>query len=428
MKRFFSFIIKQSVAVVLIVLLVLGFGVWSTINMSVNLLPDINVPVVCVQTIYPGANASSVEQDVTIKVEDGVGSISGITEVRSHSYDNLSAVILSFDYGTDTSEKKNDILSKLSSLSLPDGVSISVYDLDLNATALATISVTSKKGLDDAYDKSKELATAFSAIDGVESVELKGGADYAYTVKPFGGLELICPLIVQAFSYGALDIPLGSIKDNGTDVQIRNNSDIKSKQDIEDMPLTLPESVVKLMFKLRKGLADAIYENTGMVLDTSVAMGIILNPEYMAQIRAGLAENELVKDLNISDGLIAFILLNTFPESGDMVVKVNQIATVQRTASYNSYAYYSDGEVKLADGKGIIIEVYKSNGANSSAVVKEVKKIYSEISLTQGYVASINLLDDQSEFISDSISNVLISMLIGGVLAILIIYVFLKKV
>ena len=61
MKRFISFIIKQSVAVTLIVLLVLGLGVWSTVNMSVNLLPDINVPIICLQTFYPGANATSVE-------------------------------------------------------------------------------------------------------------------------------------------------------------------------------------------------------------------------------------------------------------------------------------------------------------------------------------------------------------------------------
>ena len=420
MKRFFSFVIKQSVAVILIVLLVLGLGVWSTINMSVNLLPDINVPIVCVQTIYPGANAASVESDVTIKVEDGVGSISGITKVESHSYDNLSAVILSFDYGTDTAGKKTDISAKLSSLGLPDGVSISVYDVDLNATALATVSVTSREGVDDAYIKGKELAAAFSAIDGVESVGIKGGAEYAYTVKPFVGLELICPLIVQAFSYGALDIPLGNITDNGTDVQIRNNSDIKSVEDIENMPLTLPAEFVNVMY----GIRAMIEMKAGMPIPTALAPLILASEQYMAMIRQGLAEN----GLTASDGLIKFILSNEFVQDGNMVVSVKEIATAELVSSYNSYAYYSDGEIKIADGEGIVIEVYKSNGANSSAVVKDVKKVYSSISSAEGYSASIHLLDDQSEFISDSISNVLVSMLIGGVLAIIIIFVFLKKV
>ena len=404
MKKFFSFVIKQSVAICLIVLLVLGLGVWSTINMSVNLLPDINVPIVCVQTIYPGANAASVERDVTIKVEDGVGSISGITNVTSHSYDNLSAVILSFDYGTDTSEKKTDISSKLSALELPDGVSISVYDVDLNATALATVSVTSEKGVDEAYVRAKELASSFSAIDGVESVGLKGGAEYSYTVKPYTGLELACPLIVQAFSYGALDIPLGNITDNGTDVQIRNNSDIKSVDDILNMPITLPEEFKQTL----KTFAEQL-EGFGMV-----------NPPY-SDLMLSLIEKQT--GIKVSNELISLILsLN----EETVTVPVKAIATVELTASYNSYAYYCDGEIKLAEG--IVIEVYKSNGANSSAVVKEVKKVYSSISSEAGYTASIHLLDDQSEFISDSISNVLVSMVIGGVLAIAIIFVFLKKV
>ena len=97
MKKFFSFIIRQSVAIILLVVFVLGFGVFSTLKMSVNLLPDIKVPMVCVQVIYPGANASSVEKDVTVNLEEGLSSLGGVTGVQSYSYDNLSAVVLSFD-------------------------------------------------------------------------------------------------------------------------------------------------------------------------------------------------------------------------------------------------------------------------------------------------------------------------------------------
>lgn len=68
MKKFFSFIIKQSVAIVLAVIFIIAFGVYSTVQMPINLLPDINVPMVCVQAIYPGANAQTVEDDVTGKI------------------------------------------------------------------------------------------------------------------------------------------------------------------------------------------------------------------------------------------------------------------------------------------------------------------------------------------------------------------------
>lgn len=412
MKRFCSFVIKQSVAIVLIVLFVLGFGVYSTLNMSINLLPDINVPIVCVQVIYPGASAASVETDVTKKLEEGVGSISGITNIDSYSYDNLSAVVLSFDYGTDTSEKKGDILNKLNSLSLPDGVSSSVYDLDLNSSALAVLSVTSENGLDDAYVKSKELAAKLSAIDGVESVGIKGGAEYSYTIKPYGGLELICPLIVQAFSYGGLDLPLGNVTDNGADVQIRNNSDVKSVDDILNMPIALPASLITVF--------NAITEQVSILGEPPFDEG-------------KLSLIKTFSGLNVSNELLKFIAESDFTKlsvnsDGEQVyvTKVGDIAAVEKTASYNSYAYYYGGGVNIASG--IIVQVYKSNGANSSAVVEEVKSCFNELSSAQGYSAKISLLDDQSQFISDSISNVLVSMLIGGCLAILIIFLFLKKV
>lgn len=421
MRKFFAFIIRQSVAVVLITLFILGFGVYSTVNMSVNLLPDINIPVVCVQVVYAGANASTVEKDVTEKVEDGLSSLGGVTDVMSYSYDNLSAVVLYFDYDSDTGAKKNEIQSKLSSVKLPDGVTTSVYDLDLNADALAVLSLTSDKGLEDAHARAKELAVKLSAIDGVESVEIKGGAENAYLIQPFGGLELISPLLVEAYSYGALDLPLGTVDENGG-VQIKNESDVTSVDDIKNTPVTLPESVVALLSGIRAG----IEAGAGRKIPVSLAPVVISNKTYMAQIKAGLAANETTANLNISDDLIKFILKHEFPESGTMTVKVKDIANITLTPSYGSYAYYFDGGVHISEG--IVINIYKSNGANSSKVVKQVKSVYKEVSAEEGYSAEINLLDDQSEFISDSVINVLVSMLIGGVLAIIIIFLFLKKV
>ncbi|MCH5148775.1 MAG: efflux RND transporter permease subunit [Clostridiales bacterium] len=675
MKKFFSTIIKQKVAIILAVVFIIAFGIFSTLQMPINLLPDINVPMVCVQIIYPGANASSVEKDVTKKVEDGLSSISGVTGVNSYSYDNLSAVVLSFDYGTDTNGKKSDISSKLDGLDLPDGITRSVYDIDLNAEALAVLSITSSEGggdeekLKNAYLSAEELASKIRAIDGVESVELKGGAQTSYVIRPYGGLELIAPLIVQAFSYGELDIPLGNISSSGGNIQIRNNSDIKSEDDIKNMPVALPSSIVTLLTSVKSimryyenstagelqtlsddldgGVLDVLQQIGEMTADdlgriaelrtymniaenftadqltyfktsrfyndiyeavtnapeeedgertpktneelqdiveelkdryplfsqyltvdmlkivsenklgeiiafrewleqteeyrTANANGeyygfidrdyvklardmgvygeevgddeilkevdfakktsaagltqiadkkrdaeekgeeydptdgecallftgtelsaehpIIMSPTFIAFVRspnyAGNMETladmrgedeelsseqfyEIYSNLDLSgvfgfklsEELFGFILNSDFTNlnpNGEFVTRVTDIAEIGKEDEFTSYVYFGNGKAEII--KGVILEVYKSNGANSSAVVEEVKSIYSSF-LKQEEVSgtAIKLLDDQSEFISDSISNVLISMLIGGALAVLVIFVFLKKV
>lgn len=677
MKKFFSTIIKQKVAIILAVVFIIAFGIFSTLQMPINLLPDINVPMVCVQIIYPGANASSVEKDITQKVEEGLSSISGVTGINSYSYDNLSAVVLSFDYGTDTDGKKADISNKLDGLDLPDGITRSVYDIDLNAEALAVLSITSnasedeEENLKNAYISARALADKIRAVDGVESVEIKGGAQTALVIKPYGGLELIAPLIVQAFSYGELDIPLGNIFSDGSNIQIRNNSDIAKYEDIEEMPVALPSSIVTLLTSVKSMMR--YYENTnaeelqtlkddldGGVLDIlqkldeksedelekiaelrtymniaenftaqqlngfktsrfysdiyeavtdapaeeggertlksdeelqelvdglqdryplfaqyltvdmlkvvgenklddiiafrewlentedyktangngeyyefkdedyiklardtglyeeecpdgeilkevdfakktssagltriankkrdaeekgekydptdeecallftgtklSAEHPVIMSPTFMAFVRNGdtyesnmqaliekreqfdeeITAEEFgeiysaldlsgIFEFKLSTELFGFILDSDFTNlnpNGEFVARVVDIADIEPAPEFTSYVYFGGGSAKIV--KGVIIEVYKSNGANSSAVVDEVKQIYSSFLKSQGLSGTaIKLLDDQSEFISDSISNVLVSMLIGGALAVLVIFVFLKKV
>lgn len=418
MKRFFSFIIRQSVAIILIVLLVLGFGVFSALKMDINLLPDINVPIVCAQVVYPGANASSVESDVTEKLEGGLGSISGITDIESYSYDNLSAVVLSFDYGTDTNEKKNDIQSKINSLDLPDGVTTSVYNLDLNGDALAVLSVVSKDGADAAYAKARKLSEDIAAIEGVESVEVKGGASYSYKVQPYGGFELLSPLLVQTFSYGALNIPLGNISSSGTNVQIRNDTTITSVDDIKNSPIVLDASV------------SAMLKNVKTTLATLAATV----PHLIGTYPHSAAELANIKSLTgvafTNESLKVLYNLDSYPKvtnangETEILVKVKDVATVKEDAAYTSYAYYKDGGVDMC--AGIIIEVYKSNGANSSSVVDKVKDTYKGVTDSDGI--TVTLLDDSSSFISDSISNVLVSMLVGGALAVVVIFLFLKRI
>lgn len=635
----------------LAVVFVLAFGVYATIQMPINLLPDINVPMVCVQTIYPGANAQTVEEEVTAKIEEALSSIGGSTSVESYSYDNLSAVVIAFDYGTDTGEKQTDIVNKLSAIGLPDDATTDIYDIDLNAEALAVLSVTSKNGLERAYQSAQELSAKLSAIDGVESVEIKGGSEKVLAVRPYGGLELCAPLLVQAFSYGGLDIPLGDVKDVAGKVQIKNNSNITSAEDVRNMPVSLPNSIATMLSGVKQlgelyqsstveGLAelqtdldsgvvqtlgkldampanevenlarlktyitignvradylelityseyyslieeqvrdkndgelqeiseniaqeypvlpsDIIVELLKVVRDgklqsvidfrnsiengdpyyrmtdedcvelakevvytgeelpddevllervefvkntsavglsvlaankreaenegrayyptdaecvslfagtsLSVRHPIILSTSFMALIRsenfsfnmATLVEKrekfgdeidaneyfELYSALNLTGGsaialsreLIDFILvtdLTALSDSGDLVVSIKDIATVTEEKEYSSFVYFGGGMPEIIEGT--IIEIYKSNGANSSAVVNKVKSVYSQY-LSASSTADgirVELLDDQSQFISESISNVLISMLIGGVLAVLVIFVFLKKV
>ncbi len=418
MKKFFAFVTRQTVAVILAVAFIIGFGAFSAGSMAINLLPDINVPMVCVQIIYPGANAPSVESDITAPVEEGLSSLAGVEKVQSYSYDNLSAVVFSFGYGTDADDAKSEIQSKISAMDLPDTAQVSVYDIDLNAQALAVVSVTSENGetedekLDSAYKKANELAGKMAAKDGVERVEVKGGADKAFAVRPFAGFELFAPLIVEAFSYGALDIPLGNIGDGG-EIQVRNNSDIKSPDDIAVMPVTLTAENVGSLYGIKSRISPFIQKKPGESESEEYDYdGIIKLAEQFYKIKFS---REFLEFLMTDERILPA------ESAKPIVLSVGDIAQISYEPEFSSYVYYADG-VKIV--KGAVIEVYKANGANSSAVVNRIKSVYRSDG-DEGFTFA--LLDDQSSFISDSVSNVLISMLIGGALAVVVIFAFLKK-
>ena len=85
----------------MVVVIMLMFGMVSLSMMSVDLLPDMDLPIMLVYTTYDGAGAEEVETKVTKVIEQQCASVSGIDSISSQSASGVSIVILQFNYGTD---------------------------------------------------------------------------------------------------------------------------------------------------------------------------------------------------------------------------------------------------------------------------------------------------------------------------------------
>src|SRR5476651_2397624 len=99
-----SFIAKYITNLRLIILIVLGiaiFGLFSYSSLPRDLYPSVNIPMVYVTTVIPGANPKDVESLVTIPIEDSVASVSKVKTVSSSSQESVSSVVVEFQTGTD---------------------------------------------------------------------------------------------------------------------------------------------------------------------------------------------------------------------------------------------------------------------------------------------------------------------------------------
>ncbi|MBR6380364.1 MAG: efflux RND transporter permease subunit, partial [Lachnospiraceae bacterium] len=96
-----KFSVKKPFTILVMVVVMLILGVVSVTRMQMDLLPDISLPYIIVITTYPGASPERVESTVSIPLENTLGTVTGVENVVSFSYENYSMVQLEFADGTD---------------------------------------------------------------------------------------------------------------------------------------------------------------------------------------------------------------------------------------------------------------------------------------------------------------------------------------
>lgn len=96
------FVLKRPITTLMAVLCLIVFGYTSVTSMSLENIPDMEMPVLMVMTTYSGASPEDVNEIITKPIEDQVGTLSGLKSVTSNSSEGSSMVMLEYEYGTDT--------------------------------------------------------------------------------------------------------------------------------------------------------------------------------------------------------------------------------------------------------------------------------------------------------------------------------------
>lgn len=103
--------VKKPVTTALIFVAIVVLGLFSFTRLSVDLYPKIELNQITVMTTYSGASAADIEQNVTKRLETALSTVTDLKKITSNSKDNISLVVLEFEYGTSMDETVNDIRS-----------------------------------------------------------------------------------------------------------------------------------------------------------------------------------------------------------------------------------------------------------------------------------------------------------------------------
>ena len=344
----YKFAINRPITTLMGVLTFIVFGLMSYKTMPVNLFPNVDFPVVTIQTAYNGADASTVETKVTDKIEEVVSGIDGIDKLFSTSYEGFSVVTIQFELFKDLDVATNDVRDKIGTLILPDEVEKpTVKKLGASGTVI-NLFVADKKNDPTALMRlaDEKLKPKLQRIKGVGEVNIIGFQDREIRIY-------VDPFLLNKYNLTPLDL-----------------QNIVASQNINQGAGKLINNDQEIIVKVK---ADA------------------LNVEQLANIhiKPGLKLKDIAK---IEDGL-------------------------SDSSSYSSFN----------GNQGVMLEVKKISGENVLNIIEGVKEVMPRLETIVGEDYTLQLLQDQSEKILVNINNVTFDLIYGSILAIIIVFFFLRN-
>ena len=239
-----KFSLKRPVTTLLVVLARAVFGISSLLGLRLELMPDMDMPVMMVMTIYPGADPESVEELVSSEIEGKVGALSGVDSVTTYSQENSSMVLLQYDYSVDTNDAYLDLRAALDSVerSLPDDCqSPIVMKMDINSMPSMMYSLSTTDGSDVLSLANDEIVPELKAVSSVASVEVSGGRENYIQVKldeeAMNQYGLTMSSIAQYIATTDFTVPIGSLEQGTQSISAISTADINTVEDLRQIPL-----------------------------------------------------------------------------------------------------------------------------------------------------------------------------------------------
>ncbi len=240
----------------LIILIVIGiviFGAFSFTSLPRNLYPDVNIPMIIVSTVLPGANPQDMESLVSIPIEDSVNGLSGVKTVTSSSLESVSTVVVEFNTGTDIERAKTNVQSAVDGITtLPeDAQKPSAMKIDLQKTPIWTFSLIGE-GDDRAslIRFSNKLKQELTDLPSIDAVTISGADDQEIQiiVKPdvISAYDVNPQQLIGAVKTSLSTFPAGNVKTEDSTFALTINPLVKNTDDIRQLKVTLNDQTVSL--------------------------------------------------------------------------------------------------------------------------------------------------------------------------------------
>ena len=347
--------IKQPVLATMLSVSLVTLGIYSYNQLAIDQFPDVEIPVLTVQTQYTGASPETVEREVTKRIEEALNTISGVRHIESVTTEGFSSVAVEFHLGIKIANAQQDAQAKINAIraDFPKDIKEPVIQrIDFNAMPIVSIAVESAsadiKVLSSVAEKL--IKKRIETVSGVGQVTLVGLARREIQifldrdkVKAYG---LTYAQVAGALQKENLDMPAGKLEQGQR------------------------EPLVRVAGKFRA--LDSF--------DRTIVAYRNASPVYLPMVA------------HVVDGV-----------------------EERNSAS-------------LIDGRpGLSLDVVKQSGANTVEVADAIHKAVAAINAELPPHIRLREVVDRSTFIRESVDDVQVTLVLGGLLTVFIVFLFLNS-
>ena len=319
--------VKKPITTALIFVAVAIFGLFSLMNIPIDLIPEIETNTIMVMTSYQGANASDIENNVTKPLENVLNSVSDLKHITSTSKENVSVVVLEFEFGTDIDVATNDVRDKLDMVTsmLPDGVDNPIiFKFGADAIPILLLSVTAEESTPGLYKILDDaVANPLARIGGVGTVSVAGAPQREITIycDPYKLEAYNIPIETIAGVIGAenRNTPAGQIDVGSNTYSLRVQKEFSSAQEMEMLVVGV-QNGSPVYLKDVATIKDGLEERSRETFNNGKKGGMIIVQKQSGANSVSISNKVMAMLPNLQKNLPSDVKIDVIVNTSDNIV------------------------------------------------------------------------------------------------------------
>ncbi len=241
-----DFFITHNRFTALLMLALIGFGLYAVVMIPKESAPEVQVPVGVITSSLPGASAAEIETRLTNEIERGLaGSLTDVDQITSVSREGLSEVTVEFEASADIDESISELKDQVDTIvpDLPDDATEPVVtEIDFVDQPIFTLSVAGELGVSEFRAVADAVEATLESVTGVREVEVSGVQESEVSVlieqAALAQYNLSINEVVQALQAANQTFPIGDIETDQVSYSVAFAGDIPDPAAVRDIPVT----------------------------------------------------------------------------------------------------------------------------------------------------------------------------------------------